>query len=43
MPKLPFPAFWKDADNGLSGLPHLLAQLHGELRQLQSQIDEADT
>ena len=34
----------EDPENGLSGpLRMLLAQLQGELRQLQSQIDEADT
>jgi transposase len=38
------PAILEDADNRLSGLLRmLLAQLQGELRQLQSQIDEADT
>ncbi len=38
------PGILEDADNGLSGLLRmLLAQLQGELRQLQSQIDEADT
>jgi transposase len=37
------PAILEDADNRLSGLLRmLLAQLQGELRQLQSQIDEAD-
>ena len=37
------PAILEDADNQLSGLLRmLLAQLQGELRQLQSQIDEAD-
>jgi transposase len=38
------PAILEDADNRLSGLLRmLLAQLQGELRQLQSQIEEADT
>jgi transposase len=38
------PGILEDPDNGLSGaLRMLLAQLQGELRQLQSQIDEADT
>lgn len=37
------PGILEDPDNGLSGaLRMLLAQLQGELRQLQSQIDEAD-
>ena len=37
------PGILEDADNRLSGLLRmLLAQLQGELRQLQSQIDEAD-
>ena len=37
------PGILEDADNHLSGLLRmLLAQLQGELRQLQSQIDEAD-
>jgi transposase len=37
------PSVLEDADNRLSGLLRmLLAQLQGELRQLQSQIDEAD-
>jgi transposase len=37
------PAILEDADNRLSGLLRmLLAQLQGELRQLQSQIDEVD-
>jgi transposase len=37
------PGILEDAENGLSGLLRmLLAQLQGELRQLQSQIDEAD-
>jgi transposase len=37
------PGVLEDADNRLSGLLRmLLAQLQGELRQLQSQIDEAD-
>jgi transposase len=34
------PGVLEDPENGLSGA--LLAQLQGELRQLQSQIDEAD-
>jgi transposase len=38
------PAVLEDADNRLSGaLRMLLSQLQSELRQLQSQIDEADT
>jgi len=38
------PGILEDPENGLSGaLRMLLAQLQGELRQLQSQIDEADT
>jgi len=38
------PGVLEDADNLLSGLLRmLLAQLQGELRHLQSQIDEADT
>jgi transposase len=38
------PGVLEDPENGLSGpLPMLLAQLQGELKQLQSQIDEADT
>jgi transposase len=38
------PGVLEDPENGLSGpLRMLLAQLQGELRQLQSQIDEADT
>ena len=38
------PGILEDAENGLSGsLRMLLAQLQGELRQLQSQIDEADS
>jgi transposase len=38
------PGILEDAENGLSGpLCMLLAQLQCELRQLQSQIDEADT
>jgi transposase len=37
------PGVLEDPENGLSGpLRMLLAQLQGELRQLQSQIDEAD-
>jgi transposase len=37
------PGILEDADNGLSGLLRmLLMQLQDELRQLQSQIDEAD-
>jgi transposase len=37
------PRVMEDPDNGLSGpLRMLLGQLQGELRQLQSQIDEAD-
>ncbi|MFY9935256.1 MAG: IS110 family transposase [Silvibacterium sp.] len=37
------PSILEDADNRLSGLlGMLLAQLQGELRQLHSQIDEAD-
>ncbi|MFP5228859.1 MAG: IS110 family transposase [Acidobacteriota bacterium] len=37
------PAVLEDADSGLSGLLRmLLMQLQGELRQLQSQIDNAD-
>jgi len=37
------PAALEDADNRLSGLLRmLLAQLQGELRQLQSQIDDSD-
>jgi transposase len=37
------PAILEDADNGLSGLLRmLLIQLQGELRQLESQIGEAD-
>ena len=37
------PAVLEDADNRLSGLLRmLLAQLQGELRQLQSQIDDSD-
>jgi transposase len=37
------PGILEDADNGLSGsLRMVLAQLQGEWRQLQSQIDEAD-
>jgi transposase len=38
------PGVLEDPENGLSGpLRMLLAQLQGERRQLQSQIDEADT
>lgn len=38
------PGVLGDPENGLSGhLRMLLAQLQGELRQLQSRIDEADT
>jgi transposase len=38
------PGILEDPENGLSGpLRMLLAQLQGERRQLQSQIDEADT
>lgn len=38
------PGILEDGENGLSGpLRMLLAQLQCELRQLQSQIDEADT
>ena len=38
------PGVLEDPENGLSGpLRMLLAQLQGELRQLQIQIDEADT
>jgi transposase len=38
------PGVLEDPENGLSGsLRMLLAQLQGELRQLQGQIDEADT
>jgi transposase len=38
------PGVLEDPENGLSGhLRMLLAQLQGELRQLQSRIDEADT
>ena len=38
------PGILEDAENGLSGsLRMLLAQLQGELKQLQSRIDEADT
>jgi len=38
------PGILEDAENRLSGLARmLLAQMQGELRQLQSQIDEADT
>jgi transposase len=38
------PGVLEDPENGLSGLLRmLLSQLHSELRQLQSQIDEADT
>src|ERR1700734_1572349 len=38
------PGILEDPENGLSGLLRmLLAQLQSELRQLQSQIDEADT
>jgi transposase len=37
------PGILEDADNRLSGLVRmLLAQLQGELRQLQSQVDDAD-
>jgi transposase len=37
------PGVLEDADNRLSGLPRkLLAQMQSELRQMQSQIDEAD-
>src|ERR1700733_7546211 len=38
------PGVLEDPENGLSGLLRmLLAQLQGELRQLQSPIEEADT